>query len=647
MKYFIDLERVSRELRAGMKELEAEYPLTFKKQAGTAGISFLPVDKGEEAGKFQILNTSEGVRVNYVRAVDAFRALGHIFGGSTAGKRGQGYTESTGFKMLGVMLESSRNGVLTVVNVKSLLRKFSLMGINAVMMYTEDTYEVPGQPFFGYLRGGYTQDELKELDSYAAKFGIEMFPCIQTLAHLKQILQWPIAYHDVTDTEEILLVGEDKTYQLLEKMITSASKPYQSKRLHIGMDEAHGLGTGEYRRRHGERRTFDIMNEHLARVCEICTRLGLRPMIWSDMYFRIGSKKNDYYDLDTRIPEDVVKNIPKNVDLVYWDYYHLDYDFYTRFIDLHRSLGKEPVMAPGAWNWGRFWADLPYAYLAVESCMRACRDKSVKEAFITTWGDDGMENDIYSALPAVQFFTEMAYAGKVELKVLKVNFQGTCGTDIDAYTLASRIDTIPCRKDYRKSLINAAKWLLWDDPLIGLCEPLQEGRSFRKEYAKLAQQLEKAITKDALSKSPRLTKSPRLSERLCLPAQIAKVIAIKCDCRKNLVSAYRAKDKKRMRCILNQEVVPLTREVRTLWKIHRGMWLNTYKPFGLEVLEIRYGGLIARLESLQERLKEYLDGKVTSIPEFETKLLKFQEGSAEESYGVGSYRRIATPSAIF
>ena len=62
------------------------------------------------------------------------------------------------------------------------------MGLNAVCLYTEDTYEVPNEPFFGYLRGRYETSELKELDDYAADFGIEMFPCIQTLGHMEQVL---------------------------------------------------------------------------------------------------------------------------------------------------------------------------------------------------------------------------------------------------------------------------------------------------------------------------------------------------------------------------------------------------------------------------------------------------------------------------
>ena len=63
------------------------------------------------------------------------------------------------------------------------------------------------------------------------------------------------------------------------------------------MDEAWDIGLGKYLADNGYRRRFDILSEHLKRVVEITKKLGLSPMIWSDMYFRLGSKTGEYYDL--------------------------------------------------------------------------------------------------------------------------------------------------------------------------------------------------------------------------------------------------------------------------------------------------------------------------------------------------------------
>ncbi|MBO7254435.1 MAG: beta-N-acetylhexosaminidase, partial [Clostridia bacterium] len=90
------------------------------------------------------------------------------------------------FTKNGAMLDCSRNAVLSLDTVKYFLRKMALMGLNLCMLYTEDTYAIEGEPYFGYLRGRYSFEELKEIDDYAYALGIEAIPCIQTLSHLER-----------------------------------------------------------------------------------------------------------------------------------------------------------------------------------------------------------------------------------------------------------------------------------------------------------------------------------------------------------------------------------------------------------------------------------------------------------------------------
>ena len=66
------------------------------------------------------------------------------------------------FKRFGIMLDCSRNAVMQVSQVKKMMDYMCAMGYNTVMLYIEDTYEVDNQPYFGYLRGRYSQKELKD-----------------------------------------------------------------------------------------------------------------------------------------------------------------------------------------------------------------------------------------------------------------------------------------------------------------------------------------------------------------------------------------------------------------------------------------------------------------------------------------------------
>ena len=65
-------------------------------------------------------------------------------------------------KRFGVMLDMSRNAVMKPEQVKKFAKVISAFGYNMIELYTEDTYTVDGEPYFGYMRGRYTKEELKD-----------------------------------------------------------------------------------------------------------------------------------------------------------------------------------------------------------------------------------------------------------------------------------------------------------------------------------------------------------------------------------------------------------------------------------------------------------------------------------------------------
>ena len=127
---------------------------------------------------------------------------------------------STPFRTFGTMLDCSRNAVPNLHTLKKWVDLTASLGYNTLLLYTEDTYEVPDEPYFGYMRGRYSQAELRELDAYAKKQGMTIMPCIQTLAHLYAIKRWP-EYWPHFDTDDILLAGDERVYTLIGHMFRS------------------------------------------------------------------------------------------------------------------------------------------------------------------------------------------------------------------------------------------------------------------------------------------------------------------------------------------------------------------------------------------------------------------------------------------
>ena len=182
----------------------------------------------------------------------------------------------------GVMIDLSRDAVMSLEGWKKFLPLLKKMRYNTVFLYMEDTYEVEGEPYFGYMRGRYTIDELRRLDELGASYGIEMIPCIQTLAHLDTLQRWRYYNFDAAGT---LLVGDDRNYELIDNMFATLKKCFRTKRIHVGMDEAYNLGRGKYVEKYGYDTQGNIMKKHLERVKEIADKYDYELMMWSDMFF--------------------------------------------------------------------------------------------------------------------------------------------------------------------------------------------------------------------------------------------------------------------------------------------------------------------------------------------------------------------------
>jgi hexosaminidase len=603
----------------------------------------LGIERGEPGHRISvkrrngpIIIESDGAngKIYYQEPVHFFRALG-LWVQYHREKGAFQVVEYPRFKMNGVMVDMSRNAVMNKESIQKLIRIMALMGLNVLMLYTEDTYTVEEYPYFGYMRGRYGIQELKECDEYANRFGIEIVPCIQTLAHLTEALKWNYAA-SIRDTEDILLVGSEETYRFIERLMRDASKPFRSKRIHIGMDEAHQLGLGKYLELNGFKTRFQIMDEHLRRVAAIASGLGLEPMIWSDMYFRLGSKTGNYYDLEAEIPEGIKKSVPKNVRLVYWDYYHTDIDFYRKFIQKHREFGSDPIFAGGVWTWNGIAPNYGKTFATTNAALEACKKEGIEEVFATMWGDDGAETNPFSALAGLQLFAEHGYGGDLDQETLAKRFAICTGGHWDDFLLLKRFDETPGVSEHNLHESNPSKFLLWQDVLIGLYDENIRGLPMRAHYEKLARELEDAIGRNQ-------DWAPIFS----FYQQLAKVLGVKAEIGIHIKEAYDRNDRRKIARWIDV-LADLRDGVDRLRKLHRELWFSTNKSFGWEVLDIRYGGVLARLETAADRLGQWLDGDIDAIGELEEVRLYFDAPWKMPAgcLGRNSYYRIVTAGVL-
>ncbi|MFE6798236.1 family 20 glycosylhydrolase [Paenibacillus chitinolyticus] len=620
------------ELQPGLQVLLQELSVTEAEDG-------LKVAVGPSSGDLEVGLEQGAAYIRYGQKHQFYRALGllvqHGSGGESFSIR-----EKQHLDVVGPMFDLSRNGVLTLESFKFMIRKMALMGMNTVMLYLEDTYEIEGEPYFGYMRGRYTQAELKEIDDYADQFGIEAFPSIQTLAHLEEFLKWePVK--EYKDTKGALLVGYDKTDELVEKMIDAASAPFRSRKIHIGMDEAEELGRGKYLDKNGFTSRFDIMVAHLDKVLDMTRRRGLKAMMWSDMFLKLASGTgSEHYNKDTQISAEMAARIPKDVDLVYWDYVHTEEADYESQIAQHAPLGCNLVYAGGVWVFNTFGVNYGLSLKATDAALRVNKKHGIREAYATMWGDDGMESNPYIALLGLQFYAEHAYTeGSPDWDVLAERVKFCTGLEADAYLQMKYLDETPGSEPDNRKQSNPSKFLLYQDVLLGLFDKQIEGLEMAAHYAKVEQDI-----------SSRRDPGAALDYIFDVPEKLAGVLKRKSEIGIELKRAYDAGDKDTLTRIAKDVLPEIAEAVRALRAAHRTQWLSMFKPFGWEVIDIRYGGVLSRLDTASVRLLDYAEGRIGRIEELEQERLLYSTSNRFTNKGVGwcsFYYRMASPNVFF
>lgn len=504
--------------------------------------------------------------------------------------------------MLGVMLDCSRNAVMTVNAVKHYVDYLAKMGYDTLMLYTEDTYEVDNEPYFGYMRGRFTKDELKEIDKYCLSVGIELIPCIQTLAHLNGIFQISDKYSDIRDCDDILLIGEERTYELIENIFCSLAECFTSRNVHIGMDEAGKVGLGKYLNKNGYTDRFDLINSHLKKVVSIAEKYGFSSMIWSDMFCRLATGSNDYFKTGNASGIKEKANLPESVKLVYWDYYNTDYNHYTKMLTTNKAFERPVVFAGGAWTWKGFMPSNGFSIKTTEVAFSACRDQGVNDVFLTVWGDDGAECSRYSVLPSLLFSAEV-YRGNTDMENIKQKFFELTDTAWDDVMLLDMLDLESGEHEY-----NSSKYLLFNDPFMGLKDYRIDG-SEGKYYADLSKKL-KNVRAGADFK-PIFKEAADLCEALSLKAELGTVTR----------SVYMLGDKQRLKELAQNDYPQVKAAIEKFYNSFKARWTAENKPFGFDVQDIRFGGMVWRLKQCAQRLLDYADGKIQEIPELAEEIL--------------------------
>ncbi len=512
------------------------------------------------------------------------------------------------FSHFSVLIECSTGNTPTVDTIKHLIRMLARMGYNELYLGCTDAYKIEGEPYFNYKRGGYTTADFREMDACAKENGIELMANIQTLGHL-HYLQRHESYRDLMDNDNILLVGDERVYKLIDKMFAAISAGLSSRRIHIGYDECWGLGLGNYLRRNGPADKKELLLRHLARVVEIAAGYGYTCEIWHDMLTE---------SLNTSVTSEQVRQaLPKNTTVFYWNYFESNEQVLRSELDNMLLHADRVGYAGTVFKCGSMTSLNTFSLPRLLNQMKVSEEKGLDRYMITLWSDNGAWVNNYTVLPALYACSEFnagRWDGKGEPD--KTRFADIVGADYDDMLSFDNLDD-PHGKKLTDTHGNLTFLIFLGDLLNGGWDLLYD-EDMPRVYEVLADRYT-------------AVQGGNYSHVFNSAEKLARVLALKCRLGVTLRTAYRAGDRTTLwECV--KQLKALETALNDYALAYSEMWLHDGMPYGLEVCQMFIGGQILRTAYVRSAVIAYLEN-AHPIPELscDTVLPDLPDGTTSDS----------------
>ena len=514
------------------------------------------------------------------------------------------------------MLDCSRNAVPNLKFIKEFIVALKKCGYNQLQLYMEDTYKIEGEPFFGYFRGAYSKEELQEIDEFAFAHGIELVPAIQVLGHLKNIFMWR-EYDQIHDTADCLLAKEEKTYELIDKMIKQVSSTFKTNKINIGMDESFSSGRGYFLDKFGYEKADDIFIYHLGRVSKILEKYNGHGLMWGDMFYR-NMNHGQYYTKTPIVSESTKKLLPSNISIIYWDYYSLDAETISAMAESAKGLCDDAYFAGGVWSWVGFMPRCDFAIKQTKVAIENVKKAGISQFINTEWGDNGAECSKLAVLPSLYYFAQCINNKNDE--EIKECFKETFDMDFDTFISLKNINDLD---NVDTDVHNVCKYMLYNDLMMGIYD-----NTVNTNKAKCFTEAKKIYEKQL--------HHPTFGYIFKTAYELANVLEIKYDLGLEIRKAYFSKDKSYLNVVIDK-ITDLKNRLHNFYEAFKNQWYIENKLNGFEIQTQRIGGLILRCDEVKELLVSYRDNKIDKIDVLEENVLPFKDVKEGTACCINSY----------
>jgi len=307
------------------------------------------------------------------------------------------------FERRGFMLDISRDRVPTLASLRALVDMLAGLRMNELQLYTEHTFAYAGHETVWRDASPMTPDEVRELDTYCARAGVELVPNQNSFGHMERWLRHD-AYRGLAESpgseRAACLYPDDASFALVRGLWEELLPNFSSRRCNIDCDETFELGEGRSRERVEREGRGPVYLEFVLRLVDHLQSRGMTVQLWGDIV-------REHPELISRLPE----TLTKRLTLLAWGYdapldpaalpapvrERLDrlgvgddrLRGFAPHVEPFAAAGLDFYVCPGTSSWNSLCGRWPNAAANLLDAAESGRAAGASGYLITDWGDRG------------------------------------------------------------------------------------------------------------------------------------------------------------------------------------------------------------------------------------------------------------------
>ena len=310
---------------------------------------------------------------------------------------------------LAYQLDISRCKVPTMETLYRMVDVIASLGYNQFQLYTEHTFAYRGHETVWAEASPMTPDEIRALDAYCAKRGVELVPNQNSFGHFDQWLRHP-EYNDLAELPQggavikmwgstmaqpsALCPTDPRSLELVRGLYDQLLPCFRSTKFNVGCDETleldYGDGKGRSAAQIAEKGAGRVYLEFLKKVHGLVSERRHTMMFWGDIVL---------------MHPELISELPKDVIALNWGY-EGNHPFEKETSAL-QAAGCRYYVCPGTSGWGSLFGRTSNMMSNVFNAVSAGRRHGAEGLMMTDWGDGGHPNVWLVSLPAIVFASQL------------------------------------------------------------------------------------------------------------------------------------------------------------------------------------------------------------------------------------------------